>query len=103
MPAGIARRLECGKRSVLESAQKRAGVVDSYRLDAARQTVFSLFDEGFRHRGDFDDRAIEPHRRVKRAAHQLHVHAEARVRRVFRRRLGRLFRDAVGHFRRPLP
>jgi hypothetical protein len=46
---------------------------------------------------------VEPHRRVERAAHQRHVHAEARVRRALRRRLGRLFRDALGHFRRPLP
>ena len=62
----ITRRFKRGERSVLEPAQKRAGIIDTHRLDASGQVVLPLLDERLRHRRDLRDRAIEPESGVDR-------------------------------------
>src|SRR5690606_2811314 len=49
VPAGVAGRLEQTKRTILEMAKEGAGVVDIDFLDLAREVVFPLLDECFRH------------------------------------------------------
>ena len=77
MSAGVSRRLEHRQRSVLESRQHRAGIVDPDRLDLAREIVLPFLDEGLRHRGDFRDRAVQPQRGVDAMREQIARHAAA--------------------------
>ena len=62
--ARVASRLEQRERPVLEAPEKRARIVDSDRLEASGQRVFSFLDERLGHRGHVSDRAVQPERRV---------------------------------------
>ena len=60
----VAGRFKDPERSIAEPGQKRAGVVDSNFFHFSGQIMFALFDEGFGHRVDFVDAAVEPEGRV---------------------------------------
>ena len=82
VPARIACRFKRRERAIFKAAQKRAGIVNSDRLDVARQIVFALFDKGLGHRHHFADRAIQPQRRVNVVRQQIASHAAARNRHI---------------------
>src|SRR5580700_5611142 len=58
--ASIAGRLEESQGAIGETAEKRAGVVDLDRLNLARQVMLPFLDKCLGHRGDLDDRPVQP-------------------------------------------
>jgi len=59
--ASIASSLKSSQRPVLETAEKRTGVVDAHRLYFPRQIMLPLLDERLGHRRDFINAAVQPH------------------------------------------
>jgi tRNA G37 N-methylase Trm5 len=75
--ASVARCLEHRQRAVGKSHQNSARVIYPDRFDLAGQVVFALLDEGFGHRRDFADRAVEPQRRVDAVRQEIAGNAAA--------------------------
>ena len=75
--ARIAGGFEQGHRSIFESAQEGAGVVNGNGLHFAGETVLAFLDEGLRHRRYFGDGSVQPKRHVDVVREQVAGHAAA--------------------------
>src|SRR5471030_1153041 len=75
--AGVARGFEGGQGAVLKARQKQAGIVDRDRFHFAGHVMLAILDEGFGERGNFIDRAVEPHGGVDGVGQQVASDAAA--------------------------
>src|ERR1035438_1316989 len=62
--SSVSRGFKGCERAVLETREKRAGIVDSNGLNLAGYIVFPLLDERLSHSSDFRDGPVQPKRGV---------------------------------------
>src|SRR5436190_14006549 len=78
VPSSVAGGFEVAERTIRETGEERARIVDADFFDFAGEGMFAFFDEGFSDCSDAAHAAVKPNGRVYTVSKEIAGHAASR-------------------------